>query len=302
MAAAHHWPPLRRLLRVALGAILLALAGIAPACAQAAAGAQGPAQGDLQRQRWFIPSPEPGLLMRATVMRPRGRGPFPLVVVNHGSTQSAARRAAVPLPAYDALSRWLVERGYAVVVPQRPGHGETGGTYLENQGGCANADYHKSGLATALSIEATIAYMLRQPFVRKTGIIVIGQSAGGWGALALAGKNPPGVKAVINFAGGRGGRSYDRPNNNCAPDRLVAAARTFGTTARIPTLWIYARNDTYFAPELSKRMADAFRAGGGRVEYHLLPAIGSDGHRLIELRQAVAVWAPIVRAFVARLR
>jgi dienelactone hydrolase len=143
--------------------------------------------------------------------------------------------------------------------------------------------------------------MVRQPFVKKAGIIVVGQSAGGWGALALASKNPSGVKAVINFAGGRGGRSYDRPNNNCAPDRLVATAHTFGSTARIPTLWLYAINDSYFAPKLSKRMANAFRAAGGRAEYHRLPALGSDGHRLIEMREAVAVWAPIVQEFLRHL-
>jgi homoserine acetyltransferase len=110
------------------------------------------------------------------------------------------------------------------------------------------------------------------------------------------------VRAVINFAGGRGGRSYDKPHNNCAPDRLIAAARAFGTTARIPTLWIYSANDSFFGPDLSRRMAEAFRAGGGRADYRLLPAFGSDGHRLIEMREAVGAWSPIVQEFLGRLR
>jgi hypothetical protein len=49
-------------------------------------------------------------------------------------------------------------------------------------------------------------------------------------------------------------------------------------------------------------MAAAFRAGGGHVDYHLLPAVGSDGHRLIEMREAVGAWAPIVQEFVTRVR
>jgi dienelactone hydrolase len=278
--------------------VCLALSGIAVA---AGPGPQDRTRGELRRQSWLIPSPEAGLNMKATVLRPAGRGPFPLVVINHGSTQSAERRATFPLPSYEVAARWFVSQGYAVVLPQRPGHGATGGSYLENQGGCARADYRKAGLGTAESIEATIAYMTMQPFVRKTGVVVVGQSAGGWGALAFASRNPSNVRAVINFAGGRGGRSYDRPNTNCAPDRLVATAREFGTSARIPTLWIYSANDSYFAPALSKRMADAFRAGGGRADYHLLPAFGIDGHRTLEIAAARDAWAPIVAEFLANL-
>jgi hypothetical protein len=43
-------------------------------------------------------------------------------------------------------------------------------------------------------------------------------------------------------------------------------------------LWIYAENDSYFGPELTKRMHNAFTAAGGDAEYHLLPAFGNDGH------------------------
>ena len=125
---------------------------------------------------------------------------------------------------------------------------------------------------------------------------MIGQSAGGWGAVALASRNPE-LKGVVNFAGGRGGRVDNRPNNNCSPDRLVAAAGEFGRTARIPTLWLYAENDSYFAPQLSKRMVRAFVQAGGRAEYHLLAPIGEEGHRLIESEEAQ--WTPIVARFLA---
>ena len=61
-------------------------------------------------------------------------------------------------PEYTALTEWLVAHGYAVAVPQRPGHGKTGGTYYEDQGGCANADYRKAGINTAAAIAAAIDY------------------------------------------------------------------------------------------------------------------------------------------------
>src|SRR5262249_18220684 len=163
-----------------------------------------------------------------------GSGPFPLMVFAHASEQNDIKRAEAPPPdqTYVGLPRWFVGRGYAVALPQRPGHGDTGGPYLEDQAGCDAAQYGRSGQMTALSLETASSYLRGQSFARREGVLVVGHSAGGWGALALAAKNPPHVRAIINFAGGRGGRAGNRPANNCAPDRLVAAAAEFGRTAR----------------------------------------------------------------------
>ena len=94
-----------------------------------------------------------------------------------------------------------------------------------------------------------IEYMADQKLIVPDNVIVVGQSAGGWAAIALSSANIPGVRAIVTFAAGRGGRVGGKPNNNCAPDRLVAATGEFGRTARIPMLWIYIENDTYFGPE-----------------------------------------------------
>jgi len=144
--------------------------------------------------------------------------------------------------------------------------------------------------------------MSAQTFIKSGRAIVVGQSAGGWGGIALASRNPSGVRAVINFAGGRGGRSNLEPNNNCAPDRLIAAAGAFGRTARTPSLWIYTENDSFFGPAISKQMADAFRRAGGNAEYHLLPAFGEEGHVLVTSQTAVANWRPIVEKFLNTAR
>ncbi|HMB75630.1 MAG TPA: hypothetical protein VKN76_04485, partial [Kiloniellaceae bacterium] len=60
-------------------------------------------------------------------------------------------------------------------------------------------------------------------------------------------------------------RNRGRLDNNCSPERLVAAAAGFGRTARVPTLWLYAENDSYFPPDLSRRMATAYTAAGGKA-------------------------------------
>jgi len=284
------------------GTLLVILFFAVAATAQPAVGPQGRESGPMRRQFWLIPSPVAGVSMRASVYRPPGRGSFPLAVLNHGSTQNAMQRLRLPAPEFPELTPWFVSRGYVVVVPQRPGHGATGGPYLEDQNGCENADYLTSGQNTAASIAAATDFMVAQPFVRRTGIVVVGQSAGAWGVVAFANRNPRGVKAMINFAGGRGGRVNNRPNNNCAPDRLVETAGRFGRGARVPTLWIYTLNDGYFPPALSKRLADAYADAGGKVEYHLLAQFGSDGHELATSRGGEALWGPVVERFLNRLR
>jgi dienelactone hydrolase len=294
----------RKVLATFAGALLLLALAALPAAAEdfagvMRAGPQGPEIGPARRQLWLIPLPGERLLMHTFVLRPPGNGPFPLAVINHGSTQNSELRAHFNLSGYHKLAYWFLARGFAVALPIRPGHGATGGPYFEDEGRCPDVDYRKSGLATADSIEAAVDYMTAQPFVRGTGVVVVGQSAGGWGALALASRDLPAVKAVIGFAGGRGGHREGRPQQNCAPDRLVAAAAAFGRTARTPTLWLYAQNDSYFAPALSQRLFAAFRGAGGTGAYHLLPPVGADGHVLIESDAAIALWAPIVARFLA---
>jgi dienelactone hydrolase len=262
--------------------LLAALLGSAPPAATQTSGAQGPEEAPHRRQAWSVASPDPNTSSRAVLFRPPGNGPFPLAVIAHATTQNALRRAQMPQPEYRALASWFVGRGYAVLVPERPGHGATGGRYLEDQGGCDNADYLGAGRATAESIALAVNEMRKQPFIRSDGTIVVGHSAGGWGALAMAGANPPGVTAIVAFAPGRGGHANDRPNDVCAPQRLIAAAATFGKTAHVPVIWLVARNDSYFSLALSRQLADAFRKGGARIDFRELPDFRDEGHRLAE--------------------
>ena len=271
---------------------ILALLGATAGSAQPAFGPQGTEGEPGRLQQWLVPSPDPATPARAVLFRPPGDGPFPLAVIAHASVQNVLRRAQMPQPEYRALAAWLVARGFAVLVPERPGHGATGGKYLEDQGGCDEADYARSGRATADEITAAIALVRKQSFIRPDGIVVIGHSAGGWGALALAGENPKDITAIIAFAPGRGGHANDFPNQVCAPHTLISAAGEFGKAARVPVTWLVAANDSYFSPALSRQLADAFRNAGAKVDFRALPAYGSEGHWLPETEGGVKLAGP----------
>ena len=252
------------------------------ATAQTGLGAQGPEGEPGRIQQWLVPSPATEPAAHALLFRPPGDGPFRLTVVAHASTQNVLRRAQMPQPEYRALAAWLVARGFAVLVPERPGHGATGGRYLEDQGGCDEADYLSAGRATADAIAAAAGFLRKQPFIRQDGMIIVGHSAGAWGALALASGPPQDVSAIIAFAPGRGGHANDLPNQVCAPHTLISSAAEFGKAARVPVTWLVAANDSYFSPALSRQLADAFRGSGGKVDFRVLPASGSEGHWLAE--------------------
>src|SRR6516164_7593749 len=162
--------PIFKVLCIAIG-----LGGlITGADAQTHFGAQTPEGPPNRGQPWLVPSPDGVTAAHAILFRPTGQGPFPLAIIAHASTQNDLRRAQMPQPEYRALASWLVARGFAVLVPERPGHGATGGKYLEDQGGCDEADYSRSGRATAEEISAALTYLREQPLIRQGGAVLVG--------------------------------------------------------------------------------------------------------------------------------
>jgi len=241
-----------------------------------------------------------GATLMTRMFQPPGQGPFPLAVISHGSPASASQRPTMEVPTFGPASNWLLQQGYMVALPLRRGYGETGGDWAESYGSCSNPDYYRAGLTSAEDIADAIAFFRVRLEVDRDRVLVIGWSAGGWGSIALASENPKGVFAVFNFAGGRGG---GQPTvGNCAPKRLVAAAGRYGATARVPSLWLYSANDSFFGPELGREMFDAFVDAGGRAEYVALPAFGRDGHRVFAAADGRALWQPPVEKFLAKLK
>jgi dienelactone hydrolase len=284
-------------------AIIASVLTAAP-CASDAADDASPRP--IREEVWALPVTLPTI---AYVVRPVGEGPFPLVVMNHGVSLNPRERAFFPLVEFRDAAMWFARRGNIVVAPAGPGYAaaaldvpERGlySSFFSKIGSCDNPNFHDAGLAVALLDKWIIDYMTDQKLIVPNSAVVVGQSAGGWAAIALSSQNLPSVKAIIAFAAGRGGRVGGKPNNNCAPDELVQATADFGRIARTPMLWIYIENDTFFGPALSKRMNEAYRQAGGSAEYYLLPPFGNDGHYLIDSAESIPLWAPLVSRFLDR--
>jgi dienelactone hydrolase len=70
--------------------------------------------------------------LEAVIFKPDGAGPFPLAVINHGSTGRGRDPALFTQTWFAAdLAGFLNERGWLVAFPQRRGRGKSDGLYDE---------------------------------------------------------------------------------------------------------------------------------------------------------------------------
>lgn len=237
--------------------------------------------------------------LTVTVFRDDGRASAPFMVISHGRSGSAERRARVARARFADHSHYFVSRGFAVFVPTRVGYGVTGGPDVEYSGPCSDRQFAPAFEAGAVQVMAVIRHAKDQPYVDPRRGLLVGQSVGGAITLALSAKEIEGVAGAINFAGGAGGSPRRRPDDPCSQERLHRVFAGYGASAKIPTLWLYSENDRYWGKDHPQAWFRAFRSKGGAAEFVQLPPYRSDGHASF-VGNADA-WRPAVEKFLATL-
>lgn len=228
--------------------------------------------------------------LETTIFRPPGKGPFPLVIMNHGKERG--KPAEQKRDRFLSLSREFVKRGYAVVVPMREGFSKSGGSYVE-----VNCDMSRNGQIQADSLQGTVEYFSRQSWVDKNRIIVAGQSYGGLATMAFGTRDIPGVKGLINFAGG-----LKYHGGTCQwENSLEQAFAQFGAKSHLPSLWFYGENDSHFAHPLANRLHQAYTANGGLAKLVAFGSFKRDAHGLVGSRDGVPIWWPETEAFLRQI-
>lgn len=217
------------------------------------------------------------LNLAATVYLPSRGARWPVLVFNHGSTGPWA----IPVGAtqkYETQARYFLDRGYAVVAPMRRGRGGSEGAYEEESHGPSSPEIERV-FSTALDdIDATVDFVLKQPWAEGDRIVMAGQSRGGILSVAYAGRHPEKVAGVINFAGGWFGTRSGDPRAQAEND---AAMRQAARTARAPMLWLYAANDSYYDAASIRATHAAFEGAGGTARLMLLDHVPGNGHGLL---------------------
>ena len=234
--------------------------------------------------------PKKGFLFTAqietTIFKPEGTGPFPVAIINHGKA---------PIPPHSqnryrplGPARYFLQRGYVVAVPMRQGFSKSTGSYVG-----AGCNIEDNGLAQAEDVQATLDHLRSLPDIDRNNILVVGQSHGGWTTLAFGTLNYPGVKGLVNFAGGL-------RQESCAAweGTLARIAGSFARTTKVPSLWFYGDNDSYFNAELSRTMYSAYTANGGQARLVAFGKFRSDAHALFGSKSGERIWHPEMTRFL----
>jgi dienelactone hydrolase len=246
--------------------------------------------------RIAMPAAGPGGL-EALLIRPAREQRYPLALISHGASGDALERQEMSPYGFYRQALEFARRGFAALVVMRRGYGGSGGSFAEGHSCCDVGTYLRSASESADDLRAAIAAMKNRNDVTTQGMISAGVSGGGLASIALTLDPPPGLSAVISFAGGLARAQHaDDPHNTNDEAGLVEAFRTLGERSRTPMLWVYAANDSYFRPELAHRLAVAFTAGGGRAKLIDAPAFGADGHLLFSA--GTAMWPKMVDDFL----
>lgn len=226
--------------------------------------------------------------LETTIYKPDGDGPFPLVVINHAREVEPSQQGRYRP---DTVARYFLQRGYAVAAPMRRGFSKSGGWYVG-----ASCDVEQNARSQADDVAASLNYLAALPWVDKDRILVAGWSHGGLTALAFGTRNFPGVKGLINFAGGSRNTSCTSPSWQHS---LAVAAGAFGKESKVPSLWFYGDNDSFFG-QVYRPMHERYTAEGGKAQLVAFGVLGTDAHYVLA-PSAASVWQPEVSKFLERL-
>jgi dienelactone hydrolase len=239
---------------------------------------------------------KPGIFtleLEVTLFRPPGEGPFPLVVINHGKAAGDPRfqRRAT----YPQATRFFLARGYVVALPMRQGFSKSTGSYIG--GGC---NVESNGFVQAEDVKVTIDYLIAQALVDPEKILMMGQSHGGLTTMAFGATDYPGVLGLVNFAGGL-------RQENCPgwEGSLARAFGAYGKRTKIPSLWFYGDNDSYWTKDtwqsMYSRYSEGLAANGSTAQMVAFGTFVTDAHRMFDHEQGAAIWEPEVSNFLVQL-
>ena len=240
--------------------------------------------------------------LHAMLWRPQGRGPFPGILLNHGSgrTPEDLKRLGPYEQNAEKLGPLFARHGYVFLYLFRRGVGlstDQGANAVDLMDSESAAHGQETRNALQLKLLENremddalsgLKFLRALPYVDVRNVAAIGHSFGGSLTVLLA-EREPNLRAVVVFSGA--GYSFDRSPELRA--RLLAAIDHVAA----PVFFIHAEND--YSLSFGK-VLDARREQIGKPHrLKIYPPIGhtaDDGHDFLHL--GVNIWEPDVFAFL----
>jgi carboxymethylenebutenolidase len=240
--------------------------------------------------------------LHAMLWRPQGHGPFPGILLNHGSGSTRedlqrlgpyernAERLGPVFARHDYVFLYLFRRGVGPSADQ-------GASAVDLMNGEVSAHGQQARNALQLQLlqdremsdaQSALKFLRALPYVDSGDIAAVGHSFGGSLTVLLADREPN-LRAVVVFSGAD--YSFDRSSDLRA--RLLTAVDHIAA----PVLCIHAENDYSLS---SGKALDARRELIGKPHrLKIYPPVGDtvdEGHDVLHL--GVPIWEPDVFAFL----
>ena len=213
------------------------------------------------------------LPLKALLWKPEGKGPFPVVLFNHGSGDSIER-------VFDTLAPVFLRHGYSFFAPSRRGQNLSRGIgrsvreLLDSAMQAGGVEARTKLMIQLNETEqlqdqlASLVCLKAQPGIDTNRIAVAGVSFGGYQSLLMATRNA-GVCATIDFAGGA--MNWERS------EQVPTWMKGLVANIKIPVYFIQAENDFSIAP--SKELALEMHRLNKPYRIKIYPAFGNDNMR-----------------------
>jgi dienelactone hydrolase len=240
--------------------------------------------------------------LHALLWRPEGRGPFPAILLNHGSgrTREQLKRLGPYEQQAEALGPLFARHGYVFLFLFRRGvglstdQGENAVDLIQSEF-AAHGQEARNALQLRLlegrelsDARCGLAFLRALPEVDAHNVAAVGHSFGGSLTILLAEREPD-LRAAVVFSSA--GYSWDRSPQ--LRTRLLTAVERL----RTPIFFIHAANDYSVAP--GKALDARLQQLGKPHRLKIYPPIGNspdDGHNFPFL--GINIWEPDVFAFL----
>jgi dienelactone hydrolase len=238
----------------------------------------------------------------ATLTIPPGRGPFPAVVMVHGSGPQTREE-------FQTFAAFCVSQGIAVLADDKRGVGQSGGSYPGEAATAQTLD------VLARDAQAEVRFLARRPEIDRARVGLLGDSQAGW-IIALAAAREPAVRWAValvgpvatvgetDYWGALAGKSQSPPaGSDAALLKQVRAAGPSGFDPRpsleqasIPIFWVFGDDDRNVPTQLSIERLQAIRDG-----HDFTWAVIHSTHALLELPSGLYSSLPQSRGFAPEL-
>lgn len=245
-----------------------------------------------------------GLEIPLYVTQPRGKGPFPAVVLVHGGPIVRGGDWE-----WEAEAQFLASRGYLVIAPEFRGSAGFGEHHKR-------AGFRQWGLAMQDDLADAATWAVKQGLADGGRICIAGGSYGGYASLMGLVRHPELYRCAVNLAGvtdielmytltesdsTEPWQRYGMPE--LIGDRVKDAAQLAATSPiqqaakiRNPVLMAYGNADRRVPIAHGTRFRDAVAAHNSQVEWVVY---SDEGHGLIQVKNNVDFWQRVER-FLAR--